>query len=180
MTKDKMTPLQAARRYAAEHPEFEGEVDVTTLRPKGRGGRLGLTRQTNRVWVAGGRAALHKSLWNTDAGNGYCRSCGRVYTDPVLVQAYRRDERAGQPLSDADRAARAWTANEVCVYDAWCGAREICPTCVAALGLEPMPEPFTSFYKNGEPRPVICRPPEFVATAPRPQVVAIDLTGENE
>ena len=172
--KTNTTPLQAARQYAAAHPEFEGEVRVTMWRPRGRGGRRGYTRQTSRVWVTGGRAALIKSLWRK---NGPCQACGQIVLEPLLVDAYRRDERAGQPLSPADRAAHSWVypADTPCVYADWCGVPGACPTCIESLGLETIPEPFQRWERD-EPRPIICAPAEFVAPNLRLPVVSIDLT----
>lgn len=179
MTKSKVTPLQAARAWAAEHPDFEGEVRVTTTRTRA-GGRWGWrsstpTQQTSRVWVAGGRAALNKSLRGK---NGPCYACGQIVLEPVLRDAYRRDERAGQPIGAADRAATnewVYPADTPCFYADWCGVREICPTCIESLGLEAILKPFQN-WKHGEPRPIICEPAEFVAPNRKPLVVHIDLT----
>jgi hypothetical protein len=174
--KDKNTPLQAGRAYAAEHPEFEGQLLVKTQRRKtGRWG--GAAHQYSGVWVAGGQAALVKSL---HVKNGPCYACGRVCTDPVLDTAYRYDERAGQPLGEADLAhwKRYSSDDTLYVYDAVCRVRDVCPACVGLLGLGPLPQ------KRQVERPTTdrhvlyctCEPAGFVASDRRPPVVYIDLT----
>lgn len=177
-TKDKITPLQAARQYAAEHPGFEGEVNVIALR--WRNHQRGEQPQTSRVWVAGGRAALIKSL---HAKNGPCRACGRVILDPVLVNAYRRDERAGQPLGEADLAhwKRYSSDDTQYVYDYLCYVRDVCPACEEALGLGPYPkERPNDWPPEGSAFKCMCEPAGFVASDRRPPVVEIDLTGIDE
>lgn len=86
MTNAKGTPLQAARAYAAEHPEWEGELVVKSRR-KSRAGR---TEQYNRAWVRDGRAALIQTTWIGGRINGQCVACGHVFPEAVLGEALRR------------------------------------------------------------------------------------------
>lgn len=179
-TKDKITPLQSARAYAEAHPEFEGEVRVTTLRER-PGGRWGWkssspTQQTSRVRVAGGRAALITILRGK---NGPCRACGRVILEPVLTDAYRRDERAGQPLvgADLERWKRYESDHGRYVYDYLCRVCDVCPACVEALGLGPYPnERRNDWPPKYDGWKCMCAPAGFVACDRRPPVVTIDLT----
>lgn len=181
MTKNNaITPLQAARAYAAEHPDFEGEVRVTTMRERA-GGRwgwksTGRTQYTARVWVADGRAALVKSL---HAKNGPCRACGRIVLEPVLRDVYRLDERAGQPLvgADLDRWKRHSSDNRHYVYDFLCRVRGVCPACAEALGLGPYPnERRFDWSPNHGGWKCMCEPAGFAASDRKPPVVTIDLT----
>ena len=184
--KDKVTPLQAARAYAAEHPEFEGAIDVTVLRPKGRGG-WGTTKNTARVWAREGKAALSKhprrsfSIW---MWNGHCQACGRVHLEPVLGQVYRDDERAGQPLGpeNADKRdyfERQWAhywntwgeARREPVYAPRCSIYGVCAACATSLGMEDE----ARWPRALEVNELECAPAGFVAK-PEPPVVVIDLT----
>ena len=175
--KDKLTPLQAARQYAAEYPDFEGEVNVISLRSKSR--RRGHTQQTSRVWVAGGRAALIKSLRGK---NGPCRACGRIVLDPVLVDAFRRDERAGQPLGETDLARWKQFSSDTTqyVYDHVCCVHDVCPACVESLGLGPYLKQPLPDWRQGSGFKCVCEPAGFVAYDRRPPMVEIDLSRTNE
>lgn len=181
--KDKVTPLQAARQYAAEHPEFEGAIDVTVLRPKGRDG-WGVARNTVRAWARDGRAALRTSARKVYEWNGYCRTCGRVYLEPVIGTAYRDDERAGQPLGPEDddereRFAHAWLRYESTFGKSWgepvyaqrCEVLDICADCMTSLGMTREDPHYRPLARNE----IVCKPAGFVAR-PEPPVVVIDLT----
>ena len=175
--KDKLTPLQAARQYAEAHPDFEGEVNVISLRSKSR--RRGQTRQINRVWVTGGRAALIKILGGK---NGPCRACGRIVLDPVLINAYRRDERAGQPLGETDLARWKQFSSDTTqyVYDHVCCVHDVCPACVESLGLGPYLKQPLPDWRQGSGFKCVCEPTGFVAYDRRPPMVEIDLSRTNE
>jgi hypothetical protein len=191
--KDKTTPLQAARAYAAEHPEFEGRIEVTVLRPKGRGG-WGVMKQSVTAWARDGQAALarrvriydeqtRRKVWGP--WNGHCSVCGRVYLLPALDYVYRADERAGQPLGPEDveereRFVRQWgsylpTLKEQGkgepVYAQLCSINNVCATCAQALGMSAS----TRWPRARETNEIECRPTGF-APKPAPPVVYIDLT----
>lgn len=178
--KNATTPLQAARAYAEAHPEFEGEVRVITTRARA-GGCWGYkstdrTQHTHRAWVVGGRAALIKILRGT---NGPCRACGRIVLEPVLRDAYRLDERAGQPLvgADLDQWKQYSSDNRHYVYDFLCRVCDVCPACVEALGLGPYPkERRLDWPPSHDGWKCMCQPAGFVASDRRPAVVTIDLT----
>lgn len=188
--KDKVTPLQAARTWLAAHPEYEGAIDVTVWRPKGRGG-WGRTRQTYRVWASGGRSALSKRQrldQPTSVWNGHCVVCGRVYLAPVIALVYRDDERAGQPLgpeNDVQRVdyTRRWAgymntyhgpARADAVYAPRCSIYGACRDCAERLGMELE----ARWGRALEPNEIECEPAGFVPATCR--VVEIDLTRENE
>ena len=162
------TPLQIARRYAAEHPSFEGEVRVMTM-----------TRRTRYFYASGGRAARVMRLHRNGRINGQCAACGRVYPQPVLANGYGPDRRAGQPLAEADRSPFRVGFRDNPVYADVCGLREVCPDCRAAYGLVPQARPSYPAERD-QPQPVICEPPGFVCRAMAPAVAKIDLTTQNE
>ena len=188
MTKrDSTTPLQAARQYAEAHPEFEGRVEVTVLRPKGRGG-WGVTRTTTTAWARDGKAAVSRSLrvGNVEAWswNGQCVACGRVHLEPVLARVYRYDERVGRPLGPENAAkrdeferGRAWYEKErgEPVYAPRCSIYGVCPTCAEALWMAP-PASWPGALGRNE---VECAPAGFVPK-PAPPMVEIDLSRTNE
>lgn len=183
--KDKVTPLQAARAYAAEHPEYEGKIEVVVLRPKGRGG-WGVTRNTSTAWARDGQVSLSKHCGHPiyPSWNGHCVACGRIFLKPELTAVWRNDERAGQPLgpeNDKERGEyeRQWagfyreTAPEP-VYAPRCTLYGVCIQCRVALSMEPERDEGRRL-RSLETNEIECRPAGFVPP-PAPPVVVIDLT----
>ena len=189
MTKnDKTTPLQAGRAYAAEHPEFEGRIEVTVVRPKGRGG-WGVTRNTSTAWARDGQAVLSKHCGHPiyPSWNGHCVACGRIFLTPALAAVWRNDERAGQPLGPENAKERGeherqWanyyrtfkgTAPEP-VYAPRCTLYGVCIECRVALGMESERDEGRRL-RSLETNEIVCPPAGFVPK-PAPPVVVIDLT----
>ena len=184
-TKDTVTPLAAARAFAAEHPDFEGRINVKVLRPSGRGGWKGFARHTVTAWVRDGQAALRKELreGNVEAWpwNGHCVACGRIHLEPVLRRGHPNGERVGQPLGPENAAERAEFERRMAyfgkgagepVYAPRCTLHGVCPACAEALWMAPL----TSWKGAGRDDEIECPPAGFVLK-PAPPVVEIDLTG---
>lgn len=185
---NRMTPLQAARAYAAEHPEFEGKIKVTVIRPKGRGG-WGTMKQTVTAYARGGQAALSKHRGHPiyPSRNGQCQACGRVFLTTWLTKAWRDDERAGQSLGldnehERGEYERQWAKHYSVygdtlpepVYAPRCVIYSVCIDCRVALGMEPERDEGRS-VRQREFNEIVC-PPAGFTPKPSSSVVEIDLT----
>jgi len=123
---NKQTPIQTAKRWAAEHPDASGCIAVQYLVPKGRGGRRGMTIRRDHYLVEGGKVAklTSRRIPTPDDGrmrifNGYCHQCGGIYLQPVLRLCYIPHPKAGRPAEN-DSLDRVYAP---------LGNTAICPAC---------------------------------------------------
>jgi hypothetical protein len=123
----KITPLSAARKWAAEHPDAAGELRIIATTRGGRGGWASKLLRTT-AFVSGGKAALNRGVWRTRTYNGICNVCGRVFLDPVLADAHAPHPHAGEPLGfDVPGAQRAEIGE--------LGTARACPDCISKHSL---------------------------------------------
>lgn len=180
--KNAMTPLQAARQYAEAHPDFEGNIILATLRPKGRGGWKGLVRTRVVALAREGEAVLKKEVRGRRLWNGRCYACGRIFLEPVLQDVYGADARHGQPVTPKDDALYRYVSHggRPLVYGRLTEVRSVCPVCAQTLGekygLQPLAE-WPGTPDESSDRCEIYAAPEgyFVALRPLPYI-EIDLT----
>jgi len=121
-----MTPGQAAKKWAKEHPEFTGILLVISHTRKGRGG-WGQTTRTNKFFVRDGKSAQRRDAPGRQGFNGVCWACGQIYLKTVLRWAVGPDPQAGEPVPDDE----LWQSykGESFVYHEYAQLRA-CPKCV--------------------------------------------------
>lgn len=160
---NKLTPGQAAKKWAKEHPDFEGVLAVESLTRKGRGG-WGITNKTTRFVVSGGRAAAIRDDRKAGTFNGVCHMCSKVFLKCELTIAYGRDDRDGQliPEEELDAAEPAgWMRRHyTLVYGRWANWGHLCPGCIQANDLLPQTEIDYSQYAVGKFRKVRMNHPQ--------------------
>ena len=98
-----MKPLQIAKRWAEDHPEYSGFLDVEAQTRRGKNGRLGTKKTRYTYIVSGGKATRSVYRYKNKIGNGICDVTGKVHHKKELAYYHLPHPRKGErPYADSD------------------------------------------------------------------------------